>query len=462
MKRIAIKRHYEMDMTEGPLFKKLLLFSVPLMLSGVLQLLYNAADIVVVGRFAGSTALAAVGSTASLINLLINLFIGLSIGASVVIARYYGAGQHKDVSQAVHTAILVAGVAGVVVGIFGFLMSRTLLTMTGTPDDVMDQAVLYLQIYFLGLPASMTYNFGAAILRAVGDTRRPLYYLTIAGFVNVVLNLISVIAFGMGVAGVAIATVVSQVVSAVLVIICLCRSHGSIHLRIKDLRIHRDKLLAILHVGLPAGIQSTVFSISNVLIQSSVNSFGSAVMAGNAAASNLDSFVNITMNAVSQAALSFTGQNMGAKNYRRIGRVVAQCSMLVLGIGLVLGAGMISVGRTLLGIYTIDPQVVAYGMIRLEILCGTYFLCGLMDTFASVLRGMGHSMAPMLVTLFGVCGIRITWLYTVFAAQHTLPELYMSYPVSWLVTLAVHILCFAVVYKKLRSAEQRPELAQNT
>ena len=442
-------RHYEIDMIHGPLFKKLLLFSIPLILTGILQLLYNAADIVVVGRYTGTTAQAAVSSTSALINLTVNLFIGLSVGASVSVASHYGAGRHKDVSQAVHTAIGVSVVAGVAVGIFGMCMARKLLEMTGTPEDVMDQAVTYLTIYFSGMPASMLYNFGAAILRAVGDTRRPLYYLTISGLVNVALNLISVIVFHMGAAGVALATVASQVVSAVLIVLCLCRSHGAIHLRFKDVRLHRDKLVEIAKVGVPAGLQSTIFSISNVMIQSSINSFGSATMAGNGTASNLDSFVNITMNAVGQASLSFTSQNMGAGQYRRIGKVAMECALLILAIGLGMGFAIILLGRQLLGIYTLDQSVIDQGMVRLRIMCSTYFTCGLMDCFAYTLRGMGHSLAPMLVTVLGVVGIRITWLYTVFAANHTLVELYLSYPVSWTVTTLVHIGYFIVVYRRL-------------
>lgn len=449
MKFRRADRHYEIDMTNGPLLKKILLFSLPLMMTGILQLLYNAADIVVVGRFAGSQAMAAVGSTGALINLTVNLFIGLSVGASVAVANYYGASRYKDITQAVHTAMGISVIAGVAVGAFGMCSARMLLNLTGTPDDVMDQAVIYLTIYFAGMPAAMIYNFGAAILRAVGDTRRPLYYLSISGAVNVLLNLFTVIVLDMGAAGVGLATAVSQVISAVLVVVCLCRSHGPIQLRFRDIHIHKEKLFEIAKVGLPAGVQSTIFSISNVVIQSSINSFGSITMAGNAAGSNLDSFVNTATNAVCQAALSFAGQNMGAKKYRRVGKVVMQCSLLVLLIGLLLGFGMIALGRPLLGLYTVDPLVVEQGFTRLKIMCGTYFICGLMDTFACALRGMGHSLLPMLVSLVGVVGIRITWLYTVFVADHTLESIYLSYPVSWLVTLAAHMLCFFVVYKKL-------------
>lgn len=452
-------RNYEMDMTSGPILKKLLIFSLPLMLTGILQLLYNAADIVVVGRFAGSEAMAAVGSTASLINLTVNLFIGLSVGASVSVANHYGAGRYKEVNEAVHTSIGISLVAGVAVGIFGIFMARNLLHLTGTPDDVIDQGAAYLTIYFAGMPASMIYNFGAAILRAVGDTRRPLYYLTISGLANVVFNLISVIVFGMGAAGVALATVISQVISAALIVSCLCFSHGPIHLRPREIRIKKDRLLEIARVGLPAGIQSTVFSISNVMIQSSVNSFGSITMAGNAAGSNLDSFVNTATSAVSQAALSFTGQNMGAHNYKRVGLVLRSCSALVTAIGLVLGFGVIALGHPLLSIYTSDAQVIEQGLVRLRIMCSTYFICALMDTFACTMRGMGYSFWPMVVTLLGVVGIRVTWLMTVFAANHTLFSLYLSYPVSWGITVVAHATCFFVLYRKLLRTHDASETA---
>lgn len=451
MKLIARKprAHYEMDMTTGALLPKVLAFSSPLMLTGILQLLYNAADVVVVGQFAGATALAAVGSTGSLINLLVNVFMGLSVGASVVIARSYGAGDYHGIQRGVHTAIAVAAVAGVVVGIIGAVFGRPLLQLMDSPDDVIDEASLYIRIYFLGMPFNMLYNFGAAILRAVGDTKRPLYYLSVAGVINVVLNLVLVIVFHLGVAGVAIATVVSQAVSMALVLVCLVRSHGAIHLDWKKLHIHAATLKDIARVGLPAGLQGSLFSISNVLIQSAVNSFGSTVVAGNAAASNLEGFVYTAMNAIYQADLTFTSQNMGAKKYARARRGMWVCLGAVTVIGLGLGLLFLAGGPTLLRLYNSDPEVIRYGQLRLGIILPVYFTCGLMDTMVGQLRGIGYSIMPMIVSLTGACVLRIVWVATVFAAHHTLYALYISYPISWLVTFLVHMACYLVVARKL-------------
>ena len=443
-------RNYEMDMCSGSLVKKVMAFSVPLMLSGILQLLYNAADIVVVGRFSGSTALAAVGSTGSLINLIVNLLMGLSVGSSVVVANDYGAGRLNDVRRAVHTAMMLSIIGGAVLGVIGFVGSRTFLQWMDSPANVLDQAELYLKIYFAGLPANMIYNFASSILRAIGDTKRPLYYLTISGAVNVVLNLFFVIVLHMGVAGVALATVISQVLSATLVVVCMLRSQGAVQLCIKELRIHKDKLLQIMRIGLPAGIQGSIFSISNVLIQSSINAFGSDVMAGNSAASNIEGFIYTAMNAMYQACLAFAGQNMGARKYKRVGKVLAVCLSYVCVFGIVLGVLAMVFNRQLLGIYTTDPNVVEYGIKRMSVICVTYFTCGIMDVTVGQLRGMGFSVMPMLVSLLGVCGIRIVWIFTIFRANPTLTTLYMSYPISWVVTGTVHLICFAVVYRKLR------------
>ncbi len=442
-------KQYEMDMCNGPLFKKVFAFSLPLMITGILQLLYNAADIIVVGRFSGSTALAAVGSTGSLINLIVNLFMGLSVGAGVLVARCYGAGDHKSISDAVHTSVAISAIAGVAVAIFGFVFARPLLEMMDSPADVIDQATLYLKIYFVGLPASMVYNFCAAILRAVGDTKRPLYYLTIAGLVNVGLNLIFVIAFHMGVAGVATATAISQVISVALILVCMIRSSGSIHLDVKRIRLHKGSLLQIVRVGLPAGLQSTVFALSNVLIQSSINSFGSIVMAGHAAASNLEGFVYTSMNAVSQAALTFTGQNIGARRYDRILRILGVCTLLASIVGLMMGVSVYLAGDLLLKLYTADPAVIEVGKIKLLYMCVPYFLCGIMEVMAGMMRGSGYSVTPMIVALLGACGLRIVWIYTIFASYHTLPSLYISYPISWALTGLAHFLCFLFVWRKM-------------
>lgn len=443
-----MRKSYEMDMINGPLFKNILLYAFPLMLSGVLQLLFNAADVIVVGRFAGSQALAAVGSTGSLINLLINLFVGISIGTNVLVARYYGARDLDGIEDTVNTSIITAALGGVALIFIGFFASEPLLALMGTPADVIDQSVLYMRIYFAGMPFFMLYNFGAAILRSIGDTRRPLYFLVIAGVVNVILNLILVIVFHMGVAGVAIATVASQLVSCVLVLRCLLHSSGAIHLDLKHLTFSKDKMVEMLRIGLPAGFQGMVFNISNVLIQSSVNSFGSLVMAGNTAAANIEGFVYTAMNALYQTNLSFTSQNYGAKNHKRIDKVLLYCLGIVFVVGAVVGNAAYFFGENLLGFYTTDPQVVAYGMNRLAIISTTYFLCGLMDVMVGSIRGLGYAVMPMIVSLLGACALRVVWILTIFQLYHTQFSLYISYPISWIVTFLVHLICYIVVRKK--------------
>lgn len=445
----AQTKKYEIDMCNGPLLGKILIFYIPLMLSGVLQLLFNAADIVVVGRFAGSDALAAVGSTSSLINLLVNFFIGLSVGANVLVARYYGAGQKKELSEMVHTAVLTSIVSGFVLIFLGICLSAPALRLMDTPENVIDQSVLYMRIYFLGMPFMMAYNFGSAILRAVGDTRRPLYYLLIAGVVNVVLNLIFVICFSWGVAGVAAATSISQIISSALVIRCLIRTDAVYKLNIKELRVNKDKLIKMAQIGLPAGLQSSLFSISNVLIQSSVNSFGSIAMAGNTAASNIEGFIYTAMNAFYQTAISFIGQNYGAQKFKRIGKIAGICVGCVFLIGLIMGNVAYLVSGTILKIYSTEAEVITYGMLRMSIICVTYCLCGVMDVMVGVLRGMGYSIMPMLVSLTGACLFRVAWIFTVFKHFGTLESIYISYPISWTLTFMVHLICFVVVYRKL-------------
>ncbi len=440
------KRKYEIDMCNGPLLGKILLFSLPLMLSGILQLLFNAADMIVVGRWVGSDALAAVGSTGSLINLLVNVFIGLSVGANVLVARYFGAGQERELSDMVHTAVLTSVICGFLLIFVGFFVAPSALLAMGTPKEVLGQSVLYIRIYFAAMPAMMLYNFGAAILRAVGDTRRPLYFLTAAGIINVILNLIFVIGFSMGVAGVALATAVSQVISAGLVLRCLMRSDSAYRLDLKAVRIVPHKLLMMMQIGLPAGLQGAIFSISNVLIQSSVNSFGATAMAGNSAAGNLEGFVYTAMNTLHQTAVSFVGQNYGAHKYKRIGRTAIMCVGIVTVVGLVMGNGVYLAGRLLLHLYSPEEPVIAYGMKRLFYICCPYFLCGVMDTLVGCLRGMGHSVLPMLVSLTGACLFRIVWIYTVFSQNRTLDTLYISYPISWALTAFVHLGCFLLIY----------------
>ncbi|CCY85774.1 putative efflux protein MATE family [Clostridium sp. CAG:149] len=444
-----MNKTYEMDMCNGPVLKKILIFSIPLMLSGVLQLLFNAADIIVVGRFAGSQSLAAVGSTTALINLLINIFIGLSVGANVVVARAYGGRRDKDVSEAVHTAIAVSIVSGVILIVMGFVFSKLMLELMGTPDDVIDKAVLYMRIYFAGMPVVMLYNFGSAILRAVGDTRRPLYFLTIAGVVNIVLNLFFVIVMNLDVAGVALATVLSQCISAGLVLRCLAKSEGGLKLELSKIKIHRKKMFQIFKIGLPAGMQGAIFSVSNVLIQSSVNSFGSIAMAGNAASANIEGFVYNAMNAVYQTNLSFTSQNIGGKKYTRVNEILFTCLGTVTAVGMILGFGAYAIGEELLRIYSTDPEVIRYGMLRMSIIATTYFTCGWMDTLVGSLRGIGYSVLPMIVSLTGACGLRILWIFTIFAQQKTLTSLYISYPVSWVITASVHMLCYFLIKRKM-------------
>lgn len=445
----AVTKKYEIDMCNGPLFGKILSFSIPLMLSGMLQLLFNAADIVVVGRYAGSEALAAVGSTSSLINLLVNLFIGLSVGANVLVARFYGSGQKKELSEMVHTAIMTSVVGGVILVFVGILLARPALELMDTPADCIEQAILYMRIYFAGMPVVMAYNFGSAVLRAVGDTKRPLYYLLFAGVINVILNLIFVIVFSMGVAGVALATVISQAVSAVLVIRCLLRTEGDYKLSVDKLRITKDKLLKMAQIGLPAGLQGVLFSLSNVLIQSSVNSFGSVAMAGNTAASNIEGFVYTAMNAFYQTAISFTGQNYGAMKYKRIGKILLICEGMVLVVGLIMGNASYLFAENLLGLYSDSAEVIQFGILRLSIIGTFYCLCGMMDVMVGMMRGMGYSVLPMLVSLTGACLFRVAWIYTIFKQITTLKCLYWSYPISWTLTFLVHLLCFAVVYRKL-------------
>ena len=444
------KASYEIDMVNGPLFGKILLFSIPLMLSGILQLLFNAADIIVVGQFTGSQAMAAVGSTGSLNNLIINIFIGLSTGSSVLMAMYYGAKDKDNIEDLVHTSILLAAVSGVILVVIGVILAAPLLTLMGTPDDVLPLAVLYMRIVFCGMPALMIYDFGAGILRAVGDTKRPLMFLFASGVINVVLNLFFVIVLGMGVAGVALATIISQYMSAFLVLRCLIHTDSVYKLRISRLHISRNKFVQIIRIGLPAGVSGAVFSISNVLIQSSVNSFGSVTMAGNAAAQNIEGFIYTAMNSLYQASINFTSQNVGAGKTKRIVSVLFCCLGTVTAVGLGLGALATLFGENLLGIYSSDPYVISYGLIRLKLICITYFLCGLMDVACGSIRGLGYSITPTVVSLLGACAFRVLWIYTVFRADHSLFTLYVSYPVSWIITFLAHMACFAVFYRKYK------------
>ncbi len=443
------KQKHEIDMCNGPLLGKVLVFSLPLMLSGILQLLYNAADVAVVGRFAGSASLAAVGSTSSLIHLIINLFIGLSVGASVVVARNIGAHNFRKAHDAVHTAIAMSLVAGAATLIIGVTLSEFLLTLMDTPDDVIDLAALYVRVYFLGMPGLMVYNFGAAILRAMGDTMRPLWFLTISGIVNVLLNLLFVCVFHMDVAGVALATTISQYISATLVVICMLKLDNCCHLNIKEIAFRKAEITEMLKVGLPAGIQSSLFSVSNVLIQSSINSFGSTVMAGNAAASNIEGFTYTAMNSVYQAAITFTSQNVGAKKPKRISRVAVVTLLTVTAVGLILGGASYLFGETLLKIYSTDAAIIPYGMIRMRMICLPYFLCGVMEVMVGLLRGMNCSTLPMIVSIFGSCVFRVLWVYTAFRASPTQETLYIAYTISWTICSLIHFICYLFVKRKI-------------
>lgn len=443
---------YEIDMCSGPILPKMLQFAVPLMCSSILQLLFNAADIIVVGRWAGDNSLAAVGSTTSLINLLINLFIGLSVGANILAARLYGANEKEGLRQTVHTAMLLSVISGALLTVVGVCGARTILIWMQSPAEVLGLAAVYLRIYFLGMPATMLYNFGAALLRAVGDTRRPLYYLLSAGVVNVVLNLFFVIVCHLDVAGVAIATAVSQCVSAALVVRCMIREQGAVHLEPRELRIWKVRLKQILQVGLPAGFQGALFSLSNVVIQSSINSFGEIVVAGNSAASNIEGFIYVAMNAFYQANVSFTSQNYGAGRYDRIRPILLRAQGCVIVIGAVLGGTAALMGPHLLRIYSSSPAVISAGMIRLMIVCVPYALCGMMDVMVGSLRGLGYSVMPMLVSLMGACVFRLVWIATVFQrpAFHTIQTIYWSYPISWTITFLTHLACYIWAMHRLK------------
>ena len=446
---------YEIDMCNGTLMDKLISFSLPLMLSGILQLLFNAVDIIVVGRFTGRQALAAVGSTTALINIFTNLFIGISLGANVLAARFYASGKEKEMSETVHTSITLALISGLVMALAGVLLARFALNLMGTPNDVIDQSVLYMRIYFLGMPFFMLYNYGAAILRAVGDTKRPLFFLVISGMTNAVLNLVLVIVFHMGVAGVAIGTIVSQLISSILVLRCLYTSNTSYRLYFSKLGIKTQYLKQIFQVGIPAGIQSTVINLSNALLQSSVNSFGSVAMAGYTAANNIFGFLYMSVNAVTQSCMSFTSQNYGVKKLKRMDRVLLNCMILSVGVTLTLGCGAYFFGPELLKIYTSDADVIRCGVEVLAFTTVPYFCCGIMDLLPGALRGMGYSGVPMILSIIGTVGTRIVWIFGLFPAHRSLSFLFISYPVSWILTILMQAVCFCFVRKHVHQSVNR-------
>lgn len=452
-----MKKNYEIDMCNGPITGKMLRFALPLMLSSMLQLLFNAADIITVGKFGSEHSLAAVGSNTALINLLTNLFIGLSIGANVLVARFYGAKNGEELNETVHTAMLLSLISGLILTVTGVIFARYFLIWMKTPAEILDLATTYLKIYFLGMPAMMIYNFGSAILRAIGDTKRPLYFLVAAGVINIILNILLVVVFRLDVKGVGIATVISQTVSAILIIRCLAKSNGDIKLELKKLRLSRGKIGAILRIGLPAGLQGSIFSLSNVVIQSSVNIFGPVVVKGNSAAQNLEGFVYFSMNAFHHATLSFTSQNMGAKKYDRLGKILKNGLCLAILFGAGFGGTVILFGRNLLSIYTNDGAAISAGMTRLYIITGTYTLCGIMDVMVGAIRGIGYTVLPTIVSLIGACALRLVWLATVFRIPkfHTINTVYLSYPITWLVTIIAHVICYIIIRKKNRFGEMQ-------
>ena len=449
------KNKFEIDMCNGSIMDKLISFSLPLMVSGILQLAFNAVDIIVVGRFSGSQALAAVGSTTALINVFANLFIGISLGANVLAARFYAAGKDREMSETVHTSITLALISGIMMAVIGVLLAKWALEIMGTPDDVIGQSALYMRIYFMGMPFFMLYNYGAAILRAIGDTKRPLIFLIISGIANAALNMTLVILFHMGVAGVAIGTIISQLISCVLVLTCLYRSEGSYQLRFSKLKINGAYMEQIFQVGVPAGIQSTVINLSNALLQSSVNSFGSIAMAGYTAANNMLGFLYMSVNSITQACMSFTSQNYGVGKLKRMDKVLRDCVILSISIAAVLGGLAYCFGPQILTIYTSDPKVINCGMEILAYTSITYFLCGIMDLFPGALRGMGYSAVPMVLSVIGTVGTRIVWVFGIFPNHRSLSVLFVSYPVSWIITIVLQVVCFYFVRKRVHQKEKR-------
>lgn len=438
-------------MLSGPLLSGIIGYTIPIILTSMLQLLFNAADLVIVGRFCGSISVAAVGATGSITNLMVNFFIGLSVGAGVTVAHALGSREEESVHRTVHTTLPAALVSGVVLTVIGVLFSETFLRMMGTPEDVLPLSSVYMKIYFAGITFTMVYNFCASILRAVGDTKSPLIFLSIAGVVNVALNVFFVTVLHMNVAGVALATTISQAISAVLVVIVLMKRTDACKLTLSKMRFYKLQLMKIIRIGLPAGIQSSLFAISNVLIQSSINSFGGVLMSGNAAAGNIEGFVYVCLNAFHQTAVNFIGQNVGAKQYDRVKRILGICLVCVAVVGIAMGSLVYSLGETLLSIYITDsPEAIGYGLLRLGMIAVPYFICGLMDVSTGALRGMGASVSPMIISVLGVCGIRIGWIATIFQMEqfHTPQSLYLSYPISWGITFLCQMAAFVIIYRK--------------
>ncbi|MCI5606744.1 MAG: MATE family efflux transporter [Spirochaetia bacterium] len=444
-------KNNQIDMTEGPILSKLLKFSIPLVFSSILQLLFNAADVVVVGRFAGDNSLAAVGSTGPLINLLIGLFLGLSTGTNVVAAHYIGSGKKDELSNTIHTSMLLSVFSGIFLTVVGVIFTKPILRLMKSPDEVIDLSAIYLRIYFGGITASMVYNFGSALLRARGDTKRPLFILLFSGIINVILNLIFVIIFHMNVAGVALATIISQTVSAVIVVIILLKEKDDFLFDLKKLKIHPHILGKIIRIGVPAGFQGMMFSFSNMVIQSSINSFGPICVAGNSAGQNLEGFVYLSMNGFSQGNLTFCSQNFGAKKMDRVKKVTIISQLLILVVGFALGFTALAFVRPLLSIYTTNPKIIEVGVQRLTIIFSTYTLCGIQDCMANSIRGCGKSLKPAIVTIFGICILRLVWISIMFniPEYHVPLTVYLSYPISWIITWIILTVIFIRLYKNL-------------
>ena len=453
-------KRFSKDMLHGPLLGSIISYTIPIILASILQLLFNAADLVVVGRFRGSLSVGAVGATGSLTTLIISLFIGLSTGAGVNVAHAIGSRDEKMQHRMVHTSLLVAFAGGIVLSVIGVCFAGDFLVLMGTPDDILPLSTVYMRVYFSGMTFTMLYNFSSAILRAAGDTKSPLIYLAIAGVLNVILNILFVVCFGMNVEGVALATIISQALSAFLVVRALCRRTDGCRLELKKIRIYKKALIKILTFGIPAGLQSSVFSISNVLIQSSINSFGPVFMSGNAAASNIEGFVYTSMNAFSQTSLNYTGQNVGARQYDRVRKILWICVVCAGITGIVLGGAAYLFAPWLLRIYITDSaQAIADGILRMTFVCLPYFLCGMMDATTGSLRGLGSSVLPMVISVMGACVLRVVWIYTVFQIPqlHTPQGLLISYPISWILTLSCQLLAFLVVLRKhIRKYQPQP------
>lgn len=436
------------DMINGPIVPSIIKFAIPMLISGLLQILFNAADTIVVGRFAGHTSMAAIGSTGSLTNLLVNLFMGISIGVNVVVARSIGMKDEKSVDLAIHTAITLSVLSGVGLAVIGFILSPTLLSLMDTPYDIIDKSVLYMRIIFIGQPFNLLYNFSSAILRADGDTKRPLLYLTIAGVLNVILNLIFVVFIKMDVAGVAFATIISQATCAILVLKTLIKGSGNVKFSFSRITMDRRELKDILYIGVPAGLQSVLFSISNVLVQSSVNSFGSLAVAGNTAAGSIDGFLYTVNNCLAQTNISFLSQNYGAGKKDRIMAIMRSSMIITVTTALILGFVSLYFGPSILSLYSEESEVISYAMVRVRLVLTVYFIFAFEEMTVSCIRALGYSIAPMIISIFCICGFRVLWIFTYFAFHHTLQSLYIAYPLSWTVAALCHVSLLLYIWKK--------------